>query len=56
MEENASIGSGLSGCPWWGRNGIIHSAEMAEKRQENEVVRYSAAYFTGAERIFYHGV
>ena len=34
-------------CP---ENGIILGTAMAEKRQENGKVRYSAAYPTGAER------
>ena len=32
-------------------NGIIFGAAMAEKKLENDEVRYSAAYPTGAERF-----
>ena len=32
------------------KNGIIFGAAMAEKKLENDEVRYSAAYPTGAER------
>ena len=36
------------GCP---KNGIIFGTAMAEKKLENRVVTYSAAYPTGRERI-----
>ncbi len=36
------------GCP---ENGIIFGTAMAEKRLENDKMRYSVAYPTGAERI-----
>ena len=32
------------------KNGIISGAAMAEKKIENGMVRYSAAYSTGRER------
>ena len=35
-------------CP---ENGIIFGTAMAEKRLENDKMRYSAAYPRGAERI-----
>ena len=46
------MGSGpsdLSGCGL-PENGIIFVTAMAEKKLENDEVRYSAAYHTGAER------
>ena len=41
---------GLNGCGL-PENGIIFVTAMAEKKLENDEVRYSAAYPKGAERL-----